>query len=70
MNGCCEQAARFAEERIVRARRPGARRGLRVLIAGCGDLGTALGLELAGESGGDETGPFENLEPPMPPQAP
>lgn len=33
-------------------RRPGGRRGLRVLIAGCGDLGVALGLELA--AGGDE----------------
>ena len=39
-------------------RRPGARRGLRVLIAGCGDLGTALGLELAGRSGRDEAGPL------------
>jgi nucleoside-diphosphate-sugar epimerase len=52
MNGCCEQAARFAEECVVRFGAPAEGAGLRVLIAGCGDLGVALGLELA--AGGDE----------------
>ena len=49
MNGCCEQAARFAEERVTALERT---TRMRVLIAGCGDLGTALGVELA--AAGDE----------------